>query len=142
MYVSKLLQEMRKRQIELETNKEILLVKKRNLEEEKHRLKCDIMARNIRIEQFKKKHHIALMSLGKDDDGQPISITHLKIKNAQEKYMLVQEGDELDNKIKKAEAEIIAMENTLRVVNMTNNNFRKSLAPVEEDGINLPPVCF
>lgn len=123
------------RMIEIETSKDILLAKRRNLNEDKGRLKCDIAERRIRLEQFRKKYDIVLTSLGKDEDGQPLSVTHFKIKNAQEKFLLQQEGDELDMKIKKAEKEIVAMENTLKVVNMTNVAFRQSLGAVEDEGL-------
>lgn len=125
---------MRERQIEINTHKEILSAKKRNLNEEKGRLKRDIGARLAKIDQLQKRFHIAIMSLGKDEDGQPLSVTHFKIKNAQEKYMLQQEGDELDAKVKRAEKEIVAMENTLRVVNTANVTYRQSLSAVEEFG--------
>lgn len=125
---------MKEKQVTIKNNVEILNVRRRNIEEELHRLKCDISGRNIRIEQFQSKYYITLLSLGKDEDGNPLSTMQLKIKNAQEKYMLVSEGDELDNKIKKTESEIVAMENTLKVINMTNSNYKKSLAPVPEDG--------
>ncbi|KAF2896034.1 hypothetical protein ILUMI_10127 [Ignelater luminosus] len=123
---------MRERQIEINTHKEILLAKKRNLNEEKGRLKRDIGARLTKIDQLQKRFHLAIMALGKDDDGQPLSVTHFKIKNAQEKYMLQQEGDELDAKVKTAEKEIVAMENTLKVVNTANVTYRQSLSAVEE----------
>lgn len=125
---------MKERQIEIFVNKDILTAKRRNIEEEKGRLKRDIMGRYIKIEQLQKKYHITMMSLGKDEDGQPLSVTHFKIKTAQEKYMLQKEGDELDMKIRKAEQEIIAMENTLKVVNTTNATYKQSLTPVEENG--------
>lgn len=125
---------MKEKQIAIENSLEILKIKKRHLEEEIHRLKCDVTSRNIRIEQFQKKHHLALMSFDKDNDGNPLSITQIKIKNAQEKYILVTEGDELDNKIQRTEGEILAMENTLKIINSTNVSYKKSLAPISETG--------
>lgn len=110
------------------------MAKKRNLSEDKSRLKCDIGERRIKLDQFRKKYDITLSSLGKDDDGQTYTVTHFKIKNAQEKYFLQKQGDELEAKIKKAEQEIIAMENTLKVVNLTNAAFKQSLSAVEDDG--------
>lgn len=74
------------------------------------------------------------MNLGKDDDGQPLSITHFKIKNAQEKFMLQQQGDDLDQKIKIAEKEIVAIENTLKMVNLTNVAFKNNLSQLKDDG--------
>lgn len=125
---------MKERQVEIYINKDILTAKRRNIDEEKGRMKRDIMGRYIKIEQLQKKYHLTMMSLGKDEDGQPLSVTHFKIKTAQEKYLLQKEGDELDMKIRKAEKEIIAMENTLKVVNTTNATYKQSLTAVEENG--------
>ena len=48
------------------------------------------------------------------------------IKAAQEKEELQREGDELDAKIKKAEKELRALENTLQVVNSNNDSYKQS----------------
>ena len=48
------------------------------------------------------------------------------IKAAQEKEELQREGDELDAKIKKAEKELRALENTLDVVNSNNETYKQS----------------
>lgn len=125
---------MKERQIEISANKDVLLVRRRNLDEENGRLRRDIMSRKTKMEQLQKKYYLTMMSLGKDDDGQPLSITYYKIKNAQEKYMLQQEGDELDSKISQAEKEIIAMENTLKVINSTNDTYKKNLAALDDEG--------
>lgn len=77
---------------------------------------------------------LEFLNLGKDDDGQPLSITHFKIKNAQEKFMLQQQGDDLDQKIKIAEKEIVAIENTLKMVNLTNVAFKSNLSELKDDG--------
>lgn len=53
--------------------------------------------------------------------------------SAQEKYELQQQGDELDAKIRRTEKEIQAMENTLKVINSTNEKYKKSLSAVDED---------
>ncbi|CAG9840049.1 unnamed protein product [Diabrotica balteata] len=130
-------QAMKERQLEINTQKLILLTKKRSLEEDKGRLKADINVRKLKIDQYQKKYHLALTGLGKDEEGQPMTVTHFKIKNAQEKFFLQQEGDELDKKIKTAEQEIVALENTLKIINMTNASFKNSLAPVKENDPEL-----
>uniref|UniRef100_A0AAR5PF40 Coiled-coil domain-containing protein 39 n=1 Tax=Dendroctonus ponderosae TaxID=77166 RepID=A0AAR5PF40_DENPD len=148
-------QVMKERNLEIDTKRSIVLTKKRNLEEEKGRLKGDISIRKIKLEQFQKKYHIELMSLGKqplfspnrdnnrainagkDEDGQPLSVTHFKIKSAQEKFFLQQQGDELDKKIKVAEKEIVAIENTLKMINLTNVAFKNNLSPLKDDDVTI-----
>lgn len=125
---------MKERQIEINANKEVLLVSRRNLDEENGRLRKDLMGRKTKMEQLQKKYYITMLSLGKDEDGKPLSITYYKIKSAQEKYMLQVEGDELDQKISQAEKEIVAMENTLKVINATNDTYKENLAAVDEEG--------
>lgn len=53
--------------------------------------------------------------------------------HAQEKYELQQEGDELDARIRKTEKEIQAMENTLKLINATNENYKRNLFAVDEE---------
>jgi len=48
--------------------------------------------------------------------------------------MLQEEGDILDAKIKKAEKEIEALENTLKVVNTSNDTYRKNLTMIDKEG--------
>lgn len=125
---------MEERLLDINASRDILIGKKRNVCEEIGRLKSDIGLRVIRVEQFQKKYFIAVSLLGTDEEGQPLSVTTLKIRSAQEKFMLQQEGDALDKKIRIAEKEIIAMENTLKIVNYTNENFKNSLKGIEEEG--------
>lgn len=128
---------MRERQLEINTNKMILQAKRRNLDEDRGRLKSEIAMTRVKIEQHQKKYHMLLTSLGQNEEGQPISVSNFRIKYAQEKLMLQQEGDALDQKIKTAEKEIVAMENTLKLVNLTNVAFKNSLAPIKDEGITV-----
>ncbi|XP_069687635.1 coiled-coil domain-containing protein 39 isoform X2 [Periplaneta americana] len=123
---------MKEREVEIVVHKDVLLVHKRKLNEEKSSLISGIKANEIKIDQLQKKYDIVMSSLGQSEDGEPLSVTYFKIKSAQEKYELQQEGDELDAKIRKAEKEILAMENTLKVVNAANDTYRRNLSAVDE----------
>lgn len=48
--------------------------------------------------------------------------------------MLQEQGDKLDETIKRTEQEIRSMENTLRVVNVCNDKYKNSLGAVDQDG--------
>ncbi|CAH0557111.1 unnamed protein product [Brassicogethes aeneus] len=126
-------QAMRERQLEISATKTILQAKRRNLDEDRGRLKSEISQRYYKLDILQKKYHVVLMSLGKDEDGKLLSVSHFKVKAAQEKFFLKNEGDNLDEKVKTAEKEIVAMENTLKLVNVTNTNFKTSLTQIKED---------
>lgn len=71
--------------------------------------------------------------LGTNPDGTPINTTYLKIQHAQERYLLQEQGDKLDETIRKTEQEIQAMENTLRVVNICNDKYKVTLTSNEKE---------
>ena len=58
----------------------------------------------------------------------------LPSKAAQQREELQRKGDDLDAKIRKAEKEIRALENTLRLMNSKNENYRQSLTRVDKSG--------
>ncbi len=63
---------------------------------------------------------------------QESSQAYYVIKAAQEKEELQREGDDLDAKIKKAERELRALENTLEVVNSNNETYKQSFTRAGE----------
>lgn len=72
-------------------------------------------------------------TMGEYKGSDQVTVTQLKIKIAQTKGELQEEGDDLDAKINKAEQEITAMENTLQVINASNNLYKRSLSAVDSD---------
>ena len=60
---------------------------------------------------------------------------------AQEKEELQREGDDLDARIRKAEKEIRALENTLKLMNGRNEQYRKSFNRIMETSTSCVCVC-
>ncbi|KAG8329621.1 Coiled-coil domain-containing protein 39 [Homalodisca vitripennis] len=123
----------RDRKVEIGHQMDLMAAKKRSLEEEKSELKKALEHLHIRIGQLQKKHDIVMDTLGKEEGGENFSVAHFKIKMAQERHELQQIGDELDSKIKKAENEIPAMENTLRVISAANDCYKRNLDSIDSN---------
>lgn len=124
---------MKERESDILIHKDMLISKRSSLNEDTNRLKLDIQSRRLKTDIYKKRVDAVLSSIGKTEDGQNMTVSYFKLKNAQEKYMLQEEGDKLDAFIKTAEKEIIAMENTLKAVNICNDSFKKSVSMIEEE---------
>ncbi|KQK81094.1 coiled-coil domain-containing protein 39 [Amazona aestiva] len=102
------------------------------LEKQKLELKKAIAERTEEI----KIHKAMLDSQIRLVDQERQRISHLKyqfcFQAAQEKEALQCEGDDLDAKISKAEKEIVALENTLCIINNCNSKYRNSFKEVTE----------
>ncbi|XP_063224793.1 coiled-coil domain-containing protein 39 [Bacillus rossius redtenbacheri] len=125
---------MKERQVEIAAQKDVMLARRRGLAEERSRLLREQAEWREKIAQLHGRYELTVSTFGQSEDGAQLSVTQVMLKNAQEKYELQQHGDRLDAQIQRAEKEILALENTLKVVNAANDTYKKSLSPVDEDG--------
>uniref|UniRef100_A0A1Q3FT41 Coiled-coil domain-containing protein 39 n=1 Tax=Culex tarsalis TaxID=7177 RepID=A0A1Q3FT41_CULTA len=125
------------RLIDINSQKDMLMLKKKYLQDERATLKADISERTLKIEQLKNRYELSLDLLGKNDDGTIVTATQIKIQNAQEKYILLREGSELNVKILKAEEDLKALENTLKVMNFSNESYKRGFQKVDEDNPDI-----
>ncbi|XP_017081767.1 coiled-coil domain-containing protein 39 [Drosophila eugracilis] len=121
------------RTVELRSQEDVLLLKKKHLNEELSTLKADLGERKKQIEAMKTRFELTSQLLGKNEDGSIMTSTQLKVESAQTRQMLADEGDALNKKVLKAEKEVVALENTLRQFDKSNDNYRKSFRPVDEN---------
>lgn len=127
-------QALKERSTEITTQKEALAVQKRVAGNECSELRIAITERKNRIRQLQMRYDSDIAMMGATSDGAPINTAYLKIQSAQERYMLREQGDKLDEAITRIEQEIRSMENTLRVVNVCNDKYRNSISAVDQDG--------
>uniref|UniRef100_A0A0K8TJ05 Coiled-coil domain-containing protein 39 n=1 Tax=Lygus hesperus TaxID=30085 RepID=A0A0K8TJ05_LYGHE len=125
---------LQERTMDLKSHREKLVTRKKLLQEERTNLKKSVEHLNQRIKQLDNRHEIIMQTIFKDENGETSSVAYYQIKIAQEKRELIENGDELQAKIEKTEKEILAMENTLRLVSCTNDNFRSNLETIELNG--------
>ncbi|EDW85024.2 uncharacterized protein Dwil_GK14425 [Drosophila willistoni] len=119
--------------VELRSQEEILQLKRKHLGEEMSTLRADLAERKKHIEAVRARFELTSRLLGCNEDGSVMSATQLKVANAQERQMLADEGDALNKKVLKAEQEVVALENTLRQFDHSNDNYRKTFKTSDDD---------
>lgn len=122
------------RMIDITCQLDLLNLKKKHLLDEQSQLRADINERQLKIEALRKRYELARELLGKNDDGSIVSVVQLKIATAQEKEMLFEKGGELNEKVVKAEKDIKALENTLILLNYSNEKYKKRMGGHQDDG--------
>ena len=97
-------------------------------EEERHKVALESKERMTKVKAMKLKYEsLCAAARGSDaGDDEEKSQAYFIIQAAQKKEALQREGDELDSKIRRAEREMKAIENTLNHLNTRNTVYRKS----------------
>ncbi|XP_059621128.1 coiled-coil domain-containing protein 39 [Phlebotomus argentipes] len=119
--------------LDIEAHKKLLWAKKKHFSDERQHLRAEVGDRSVKIETLKKRYQLIEDVLRRNEDGSAMTPIQIRIRAAQEKQILLKEGNELNAKVLKAEADIKAMENTVRLVNLANENYKRNFVTVEED---------
>ncbi|XP_026063101.1 coiled-coil domain-containing protein 39-like [Carassius auratus] len=123
---------MKEREEEIRVHREMLSKQIKLTEQERQGLSAAVNERLFKIDKMRKRYEILTVSLAVPEGEEEKSQAYFIIRAAQEKEELQRQGDDLDNKIRKTEKEIHALENTLQVVNNCNTSYRKALTKVTE----------
>ena len=118
----KLSLEERGKEISIQTD--MLRFKVKNAEEERRSANTELRERVGKVEKLKRKYELLMSQIASDDGEGEHTQAYYVIKASQKREELQREGDELDSNIKKAEREIKALENTLKVINDRNEQYR------------------
>lgn len=124
---------MNERLLEIRMQGDLLRLRRKHLTEQLAQLRADIGERGQKITALIARYGNAIDMLGKNDDGSLVSATQIRIETAQEKQLLLRDGNELNEKVIGAERDIKAIENTLLLLNYSNETYKRTLEPVNED---------
>ncbi|KAM4695071.1 coiled-coil domain-containing protein 39 [Discoglossus pictus] len=123
---------MKERTEEIAVHKEMLKSQIRFVDQERQTISSELHERLAKVDKMRKRYEILTIAMMPPDGEEEKSQSYYIIKAAQEKEELQRVGDDLDAKIRKAEKEIVALENTLQVINGCNSSYRKSFNKVTE----------
>lgn len=122
------------RTIDLKCQTNILTMKRKHLFAERDLLKADINDRNGKISALRARFELTKELLGKNDDGTTINAIQLKMETAQEKAFLLDQGTKLNEKVLNAEKDIKALENTLILLNFSNDKYKRTVGRQQDNG--------
>ncbi|NXR10439.1 CCD39 protein, partial [Semnornis frantzii] len=117
---------------EIKIHKAMLDSQIRLVDQERQRISAEFQDRLSKIDKLRCRYELLTSAMMPPEGEEEKTLTYYVIKAAQEKAALQREGDDLDAKICKAEKEMVALENTLRVLNNCNSNYRNSFKEVTE----------
>nr|XP_048720815.1 coiled-coil domain-containing protein 39 isoform X2 [Caretta caretta] len=123
---------MEERTEEIKVHKAMIESQIRFVEQERQSVSAEFQDRLSKIEKLRCRYEILTIVMMPPEGEEEKTQTYYVIKAAQEKEDLQREGDDLDAKIRKAEKEVIALQNTMHVLNNCNSNYRNSFKTVTE----------
>ncbi|XP_074657844.1 coiled-coil domain-containing protein 39-like [Tubulanus polymorphus] len=123
---------MNERKHEIGIHKDMLSAQIKGADTERQQISSELHERISKIDKLRKRYEILMVSMAPPEGEEEQTQAYYVIKAAQEKEELQREGDDLDAKIRKAEKEIRALENTLRLMNSRNEQYRKSFNKVTD----------
>ncbi|CAH8490566.1 unnamed protein product [Schistosoma turkestanicum] len=100
---------------------------------ENSQLNIEIQDRKSKVDKLIKRYEIITALMAPPEGEETKSLAYYLIKAAQDKELLRRKGDTLDNEIHILEQEIVALENTLALMNGCNTVYRMSHAQLTND---------
>jgi UDP-glucose:O-linked fucose beta-1,3-glucosyltransferase len=115
---------LEEREKEIEIHKNMLRIQIKNAEAERHSATAELRDRVGKVEKLKSRYEILMTQFAPEEGEEEHSQAYYVIQAGQKREELQQRGDHLDANIRKAEKEIKALENTLKLLNNRNEQYR------------------
>ena len=120
-------QSMEERKHEISVHRDVQRAALKAAGEERHRVAMEAKSRQTKVKTLRNKYEsLVAAARPSDGGGEERSQAYFIIQAAQKREELQREGDELDGKIRRAEREMKALENTLKHLTDRNTRFRLS----------------
>ncbi|XP_074047097.1 coiled-coil domain-containing protein 39 [Macrotis lagotis] len=121
---------MEERTEEIKIHKTMLLSQIKYVDQERQSISAEFHDRLNHIKKLKNRYELLTVVMMPPEGEEEKTQAYYVIKAAQIKEELQREGDSLDSQIHKAEKEIYALENTLRVLKTCNSNYKQSFKKI------------
>ncbi|KAL5255367.1 hypothetical protein ACHWQZ_G014700 [Mnemiopsis leidyi] len=128
---------MDERKIDIGIHTDMLQQQIKHAEGEKSKISAELHERCAQIDKLRKRYEILMTTMAPPEGEEEHSAAYYVIAAAQEKEGLQREGDQLDANIRKAEKEIHALENTIKVMNARNTMYRSNFTKVDQTSEDL-----
>lgn len=115
------------RLIGIQSEQSLLALRRKALREERGQLRADVAERQRAIAAMVARFELASELLGRTEDDKIVNTVQLRIQAAQEKELLLDQGSLLNEKVIAAEQDIAAMENTLIMMNYSNDKYKRGM---------------
>merc|ERR1719161_2977541 len=122
---------MQEREKEVEVHLDVLRAQHRVAQDERHATAIELAQRKQKIYSLKTKYEATVAKTKKTDEEEH-SQAYYVLQAAQAKEEMQRSGDELDSKIRKAEREIRALENTLAHLLTRNQKYKENFKKVDK----------
>merc|ERR1719313_2380734 len=122
---------MQEREKEVEVHLDVLRAQHRVAQDERHSTAVELAERKQKIYSLKMKYEATVAKTKKTDDEEHGQAYYV-LQAAQQKEEMQRAGDELDSKIRKAEREIRALENTLAHLLTRNQKYKENFKKVDK----------
>lgn len=128
---------MDERKVDINIHTDMLMQQIKHAQGEKSKISAELHERCSQIDKLRKRYEILMTTMAPPEGEEEHSAAYYVISAAQEKEELQRQGDELDASIRKAEKEIHALENTIKVMNARNSMYRQNFTKVDHSSEDI-----